>query len=234
MMGSLASRKRGPKEMTPGELIDHLKKQTKGEVEYNETLIQLLEKFSIPLAVLLMGIIGVPLGAQLRSTGRSIGVVIGMVTFLIYYIFLAGVRSVCETGTVPPVVGVWLPDLFLFISCIVLLRRAAKERPINIFEKISWKWNRSQDHEYDEKHEGDIQRSQGLEQTIPVTGRDEVHGQSEIPSEGGQYLGNKRMTVYHRVDCKWAEKISSVNRIAFNSKEEALEEGYSPCKVCQP
>jgi len=140
IMNAVSSRKKSPKEMSIQELLDTLKNETKGEMNYNVTLIKLLEKFSIPVAVLLMGIIGVPLGAQLRARGRSAGIVVGLTIFLVYYMCLAGARSLCETGTVSPLLGVWVPDLFLLISCLYLWRRAAKERSINILKKVRLKW----------------------------------------------------------------------------------------------
>jgi lipopolysaccharide export system permease protein len=140
IINAVSSRKKSPKEMSIQELRDTLKKETKGDVHYNVTLIKLLEKLSIPLAVFLMGIIGIPLGAQLRSGGRSVGIVVGVIIFLIYYTFLGGVRSLCETGAVSPLVGVWLPDLFLLISCLYLWHRASKDRSINILERVKWKW----------------------------------------------------------------------------------------------
>ena len=140
IMTAVSSRKKSPKEMSIQELLDTLKNEIKGELNYNLTLIKLLEKFSIPMAVFLMGIIGVPLGAQLRAGGRSVGVVVGLTIFLVYYMCLAGVRSVCETGVVPPELGVWLPDVFLLVSCLYLWRRSAKERSINILERVKWKW----------------------------------------------------------------------------------------------
>ena len=140
IMKAVSSRKKSPKEMSIQELKETLKTETKGEVSYNVTLIKLLEKFSIPLAVFLMGLIGVPLGAQLRAGGRSVGIVVGIIIFLIYYTFLGGVRSLCETGTVSPLVGVWLPDLFLLISCLYLWRRASKDRSINVLERVRLRW----------------------------------------------------------------------------------------------
>ncbi len=166
IMSALESRKKGPQEMTTKELIANLKKETKGEAAHNETLIKLLENFSIPLAVFLMGIIGVPLGAQLKTRGRSFGVVIGLAVFLIYYMCLAGVRSLCESGTIPPTLGVWLPDLFLFISCVYLLHRVASERPVNILEKIRWKWHYSRDDEYGAKHGRGARWGDGLRKMV--------------------------------------------------------------------
>jgi lipopolysaccharide export system permease protein len=98
-----------------------------------------MEKFSIPLAVFFMGIIGVPLGAQIRYRGRFLGIVISLMIFLVYYLCLAGVRSISETGVLSPAFGAWLPNLFLFISCIYLLHRAANERSINILDRITYK-----------------------------------------------------------------------------------------------
>ena len=143
IMAALASRKKAPKEMTVGELARQLGKSQKGTQEHNETMIELLEKFSIPLAVFLMGIIGVPLGAQLRARGRSAGIGVSLLVFLIYYMCLAGMKSICESGTIPPTFGIWIPDLFLLISCIYLLRRVAHERSINFLGSLLLKIKRT-------------------------------------------------------------------------------------------
>ncbi|MBW1850623.1 MAG: LPS export ABC transporter permease LptF [Deltaproteobacteria bacterium] len=135
IFSALSSRRKKPKEMSAAELIRQLRIVPRGEVRHNEMMIELLEKCSIPLAVFLMGIIGMPLGAQLKARGRSAGIGVGLMVFLIYYLCLAGVRSVCETGALSPVIGVWIPDLFLLISSIYLLRRVATEKTINLFPR---------------------------------------------------------------------------------------------------
>ena len=135
IMDALASRKKKPKEMSFSELNKRLKKVQKGEEKYNEVMIQLLEKFSIPLAVFLMGIIGAPLGAQMGSRGRSTGIGVSLLVFLIYYMCLAGARGICETGTISPAIGVWIPNVFLLISCIFLLWRSGKGDSFSFFSK---------------------------------------------------------------------------------------------------
>lgn len=40
--------------------------------------------------------------------------------------------------------------------------------------------------------------------------------------------------VFHRPDCEWAKKIKSENRISFENRDEALDQGYSPCRTCKP
>ena len=103
---------------------------------YYEILMEIMERFSIPFAVFLMGLIGVPLGAQLRAGGRFVGIVVSFVVFLLYYLMLAGFRSIGETGVVSPALGLWIPVLFLLFGCVWLMRRAAKERTINILERF--------------------------------------------------------------------------------------------------
>jgi len=132
IMEALASRRKKPKEMTVRELIGQLQEYEKGQKKYNNVMIDLLEKFSIPIAVFLMGMIGAPLGAQLRARGRTAGIGLGLAVFMIYYMCLAGMRSVCETGTIPPEIGVWIPDVFLLVAMLYLLRRVANERPVRL------------------------------------------------------------------------------------------------------
>jgi lipopolysaccharide export system permease protein len=136
IMSNFSSRKKAPKEMYLKELARNLKTTPKGEIKYNEMIIELMEKFSIPLAVFLMGLIGMPLGAQIKTRSRFHGIVISLFIFLIYYFSLAGVRSVGETGAISPLLGSWLPVLLLFILCCFLIYRAANERSINFFEKL--------------------------------------------------------------------------------------------------
>jgi lipopolysaccharide export system permease protein len=131
-----SSRTRHPKEMTLGQLIKEAGNVLQGAPKYNEIMLELLEKFTVPLAVFLMGIIGVPLGSQLRSKGRSLGIGVSLAVFFSYYLCLAGMRSICETGLIPPIIGVWVPNLFLLVSGIFLLKRVANERPIYFYPRF--------------------------------------------------------------------------------------------------
>ena len=39
---------------------------------------------------------------------------------------------------------------------------------------------------------------------------------------------------FHRLDCKWAQKISPGNLQGFTTRDEAIKSGHRPCKVCKP
>lgn len=48
----------------------------------------------------------------------------------------------------------------------------------------------------------------------------------------GNYIGNKRSLKFHLPTCRYlpAEK----NRVYFKTRDEAVSEGYVPCKICKP
>ena len=46
------------------------------------------------------------------------------------------------------------------------------------------------------------------------------------------YVGNKSTKVYHISECTYAGKISSENRVYFNSRSEAESRGYRRCHYC--
>ncbi len=137
VMANLASRRKAPHELSIGRLIEQLKTVPKGEMRYNRMMRELLEKGSIPLAVLFMGIIGVALGAQIRARGRSAGIGVSLAVFSAYYICLMVMRSICSSGGLSPIIGVWIPDVFLIIPMIYFLRRASNERPFNFLASSS-------------------------------------------------------------------------------------------------
>lgn len=51
---------------------------------------------------------------------------------------------------------------------------------------------------------------------------------------GNEYVGNKNSKVYHSIDCAAVKKMSDKNKVVFSSAEEAEEDGYKPCKNCNP
>lgn len=50
----------------------------------------------------------------------------------------------------------------------------------------------------------------------------------------GTFVGNTNSGKFHEPNCKWVQKMSSSNKITFSSRNEAISQGYQPCKVCNP
>ncbi len=49
-----------------------------------------------------------------------------------------------------------------------------------------------------------------------------------------EYKGSRKSDKYHFATCRYVKTIKEKNLITFNSVKEALDAGYSPCKVCNP
>ncbi len=56
----------------------------------------------------------------------------------------------------------------------------------------------------------------------------------QVNKESGIYIGNKRSKKFHRADCTSVAKISPGNAERFQKREEAINNGYAPCKACKP
>lgn len=49
-----------------------------------------------------------------------------------------------------------------------------------------------------------------------------------------KYIGNKNSKKFHYDYCSSVANMSEKNRVCFESREEAVEEGYEPCGSCNP
>jgi len=90
-------------------------------------LVELHKRFSIPLACLVFGLIGTPLGIQSRRAGKSGGYAISVVLLLIYYIFITAGESLGDDGRLPVFLAVWTPNILLGgIGMFLLIRMARR------------------------------------------------------------------------------------------------------------
>lgn len=51
---------------------------------------------------------------------------------------------------------------------------------------------------------------------------------------GSDYIGNSNTGKFHYADCRWVQKMSENHKVYFESREDAIDAGYVPCKVCRP
>jgi lipopolysaccharide export system permease protein len=212
IMESLASAGKAPKEMSARELLDRLEDLPWHSRKRNEILVELLERVTLPVAVFFLCVIGVPLGTHMKTRTFSFGIGVSLGVFLLYYMIFMGVRSVCETGELSPLIGMWLPNAFLLVTSVYLFRRVANERPLPFaWEGPFMRWVRA-----------------GMRKRFGQ------RSAQRIPGASTGFVGNIRQERFHRPDCRCLERMAQDNRRMFQTREEALSAGYSPCKVCQP
>lgn len=115
-----------PKQMSIKELKLHIKTLTRERVSTNELKVELHRRITLPLASLIFTIVGAPLGLQSYRSSSSIGLGQSIVIIFIYYSIMTISGALGESGTVPPVLGAWFPNLVMIAFGGWLIRRAAK------------------------------------------------------------------------------------------------------------
>ncbi|MGE5586269.1 MAG: Ada metal-binding domain-containing protein [Bacillota bacterium] len=74
-----------------------------------------------------------------------------------------------------------------------------------------------------------------LQREAREAGRGLWAAEEEEKTDLGQvYYASAKSDKFHYLWCKWAKEIKPENLIVFKSREEAVEAGYVPCKVCKP
>ena len=58
--------------------------------------------------------------------------------------------------------------------------------------------------------------------------------EGELTVDNAPYIANKNTKKFHMADCPSVKEMKDSNKVPFATKDEALEEGYKPCKRCNP
>ncbi len=85
------------------------------------------QRFAMPLACLLMALIGVPLGITRRRAGKSAAVVMTVAIAFLYYMSMIGFIGLARQGVMSAELAAWLPDILLAAVGIFML--AQLEQP---------------------------------------------------------------------------------------------------------
>ncbi|MGQ9858473.1 MAG: LPS export ABC transporter permease LptF [Thermodesulfobacteriota bacterium] len=137
-MGDAQQRLKGkrPEEWDIRGLISNLKARTaRGKKPSRELVIEIHRRIAIPVGCLIYGILSLPLAIQSSPRSRSHGFVLGMCAIVSYYLLFAAGRTLAETGAVAPWLGIWGANMVFGAITMVLLGRAAKEKPT---EAVVW------------------------------------------------------------------------------------------------
>ncbi len=94
--------------------------------EFRRIRVRIQEKFTLPFACLVFGLIGSSLGCKsnLRSS-KSQGFGLSVILILIYYVMSFIFSSFGVKGILPPILAAWLPVLISLAGGIYLLRKSS-------------------------------------------------------------------------------------------------------------
>lgn len=88
-----------------------------------EARIELHQRLALPLACVLLAVVGVALGVSSRKAGKSSSIVLTVFLAFLYYMSLVSLIGLARQRTLPAALAVWAPNILFTLAGIVLLVR---------------------------------------------------------------------------------------------------------------
>jgi lipopolysaccharide export system permease protein len=135
------SRKR-MREMTLHELRWEVEALQGSGGNHLRALVEWHKRLALPVACLMLGLVGAPLGSLNQRMGRLGGFALSAGVLLLYYILVTFGSSLAETGSIPPVLGVWMPIVLVVVSGTYLVYQVNGRRPSALTKWLGVKLHR--------------------------------------------------------------------------------------------
>ncbi len=126
------------REMSLRELREGIRGEAPGSQRYIRLVVELHQRFALPLGALLLCILAIPLGLSPRVHGRAWGLVVGLLTFLIYYVVFTASWRLAFSTSWNPAVAPYLADILFATVAVYFWRRTLKELPLTPLGR-SWR-----------------------------------------------------------------------------------------------
>lgn len=69
---------------------------------------------------------------------------------------------------------------------------------------------------------------------VSATGKEPTRPAAKTSTAGYKYAASKNSKVFHLPGCRFANQISPKNLVGYKSRNEAINAGKRPCKICKP
>ena len=94
--------------------------------------VEVHRRLAMPVATFFLAILALPLGVypprSQRTWGVGLSATLGLSVFVTYYGLLSLGMALAESGTVPPIIGLWVPNLLTACLAVIVMRNVASER----------------------------------------------------------------------------------------------------------
>jgi lipopolysaccharide export system permease protein len=117
-------------EMSLGELRAAIARQPRGSDLSNRALVELNQRFAMPVGAVLLCLMAMPLGLDPRQHGRTWGLVLGLVVFLVYYVVFTASWRLAVNARIDPGLAPWLSNFLFIWVALYLWRRTVRELPL--------------------------------------------------------------------------------------------------------
>jgi LPS export ABC transporter permease LptF/LPS export ABC transporter permease LptG len=110
----------------PALAIKELLEETHDPAKRQAALVELHYRLALPVASLVLALVGIPLALSTRKGGKAVGVVLTILIVFVYYILMAFGLGFAKQGRLDPAIGLWLANAaFAVVGALMLshLRR---------------------------------------------------------------------------------------------------------------
>ena len=97
------------------------------------------DKFIIAFSVMLMFMIGAPLGALIRRGGFGLPMVLALLIFLGYHFGATFFKNTAEDGSISPFIGTTSPTIVLFVLSLIMIKRTREDKGMLGFTNFTTK-----------------------------------------------------------------------------------------------
>jgi lipopolysaccharide export system permease protein len=108
------------------ELLELIKLKKLMGQDIARDLVELYLKFSFPFINFIIIIIGIPLSANPRRSGGSVGLGLSVIISFLYFVILRAGQSFGYTKELPPLLSVWIGNIVFFVIGAIMFIRARK------------------------------------------------------------------------------------------------------------
>ncbi len=119
--------KTGKSNMTQTQLLkeaDALGRDTKAGAQM---LNEFHKRLALPVGCFILTLLGLPLGLMSGPNQRAIGIPLGLLVFIFYYVLLTAGDAIGKTNLAPSLLAMWLPNVIFFIVTIFFIHASAKD-----------------------------------------------------------------------------------------------------------
>jgi lipopolysaccharide export system permease protein len=117
-------------EMSLRELWAIIAQQPRGSDPSNRALVELNQRFALPVGAVLLCLMAMPLGLSPLRHGRTWGLVLGLVVFLVYYVVFTASWRLAVNARINPALAPWLSNFLFVWVALYLWRRTVRELPL--------------------------------------------------------------------------------------------------------
>lgn len=135
-IGASEAKELSKNEMTQGDIRRFVAAHDRRSPEAVDMQIEYHLRLVLAGGCFILTILGLPLAMRTRPGQRSIGVPLGLLIFISYYIVLTLAKNISQATPLPVWLAMWSPNLVFAALTLYILRFAGRESTLNIIDLL--------------------------------------------------------------------------------------------------